>query len=173
MPKKSLQYSRKSKVRLVAVIEEISTKKTGAGDTFYKVIADGKTYNAFNETPAFNLLSTSVFMAGSVVELKFEMSKDGKHKHLIDILAGSGPAPQASKSNPTNPTGATPAAPVDWDGKDRRIARQACIKASARLVAAAVVPDAGPDMKTFADDVLTIAGEFEKWVYRETKKEGA
>lgn len=56
---------------------------------------------------------------------------------------------------------------VDWDGKDKRICRQACLK-----VAAAVAPHlSAPGDVITVTDLLAIAGKLELWVYRDFEDE--
>lgn len=147
-------------------IEEITTKETKKGDKFYKVIADGKTYNAFMGEPAFELLEANTFSVGSLVKLKFDVSKDGKYKNLVDIERSeeAPPVPEASKNTPTPPL-QVQVDPDVWVNKDRRIAREASVKAASRLVSATIVADAKPDIEQFTKDVIKAAKEFEKYVY--------
>lgn len=51
---------------------------------------------------------------------------------------------------------------VDWDGKDKRICRQACLKVAAVLAPQVML---APDKLT-VPDVLALAGKLENWVYR-------
>lgn len=62
-----------------------------------------------------------------------------------------GPHPAETESSP-------PPGVVDWDGKERRIVRQACLKAAVQLwsgVAAFRPPE-----------IMQLAENFERWVYR-------
>lgn len=58
----------------------------------------------------------------------------------------------------------------DWELKDRRIVRQACVKAAANLFKG--VSQAHPDMEITAGMVVQFAEVFERYVYKEDECHG-
>lgn len=148
-----------------------------ANSKFYKVIAQGRTYRAFEDSLAFTQFKEGKFKKGDNVELIYTevpSKTDPKivYKNLNHIapMSGTGtipsPGPQSTSAPPPQTTAKTTEVDPDvWVNKDRRIAREACVKAASRLISATIVADAEPDIKQFTKAVIKAAKEFEKYVY--------
>ena len=106
------------------------------------------------------------FLGKLVVGMQVEASLD---QNMVATFVGkprtngSFPRQNASQGLPQSPLYPPAAAPVkaeptekvDWDGKERRIVRQSCLKAAVELVTT-----------QSTTDVIAVAETFEKWVYR-------
>ena len=122
---------------------------------FYKVTAEGKTYRAFEESDAFQQLNDTEFKIGDNVDIKSNETQVGEYtyRNLESFTLSTKPIAEPDDTA------------AMWARKDKRISRQACLKAASRLVASGLIPEALPDVKIFAGDVIEIAKEFEKYVY--------
>ena len=152
-------------------IEEINDM----GDR-YKIKADGLTYSAWEKDTkgkaitAFKQITDKKFRVGDSVELvyfenpgKTRSGEDTVYKNVTEIKPLSEEKQKEEKSEIPK------AAPVDWDAKDRRITRQACLKVAVQLIVKNIVGEAEPDMEKFSKSTIKVAKEFEKYVYE--KKE--
>jgi len=140
----------------------------------YKITADGRKYSAWQkdkqgkEIEAFKQIADKKFKPGDLVELVFfetlGKAKDGSpitYKNVTEIKTLS----EEQKKEETKTDEIPKAAPVDWDTKDRRIVRQACMKVAVQLVAPTMVEVAEPKTESFAQTVIDISKKFEKYVY--------
>lgn len=87
--------------------------------------------------------------------------KSGRFMNLykIDKVIDAPTVEKVSSSlTPETLSPSQPAAAVDWDAKERRIVRQACLKAAVEYAAS--------DAEVVTSAILCIAEEFEAWVYR-------
>lgn len=82
----------------------------------------------------------------SVTPIGLDQPEAAEPSDLAETPQGPHPA--------DDPDVSPPPAVVDWDAKERRIVRQACLKAAASLFG------------SHTPDVLAVAEEFERWVYR-------
>jgi len=71
----------------MVLIEDIALKEAKNGKEFFKVKADGKTYNCFEDTNAFTKLKNKDFHNGDSVKL--EWIENNGYKNLNDLSAST------------------------------------------------------------------------------------
>lgn len=67
-------------IKGTGVIEEITTKNGKKGE-FYKIIIDGRTYNAFGDTEAFSQLEAKSVKSGTSVGFEYSEHVSGEYTY--------------------------------------------------------------------------------------------
>jgi len=149
-------------------IEEVTSKPDKNGKLFYKPIIDGKTYNAFDRTEAFNQLKAGDFPAGTVASFEYTETKVGEYtcKNLVELTKVEGAKAEAFVQKTTETRNKTGDQIVRMNALTNAIGFFSLNK---EVVAMNLKKGESLNAATDEKMVTQLAETFEKWVKRQSQ----